>query len=482
MSRSIFLVLVLLGLSTTISHGQDNPNILFILVDDLGWSDLGCYDNTIIQTPNTDNLASKGMRFTDAYAASVCAPTRAALQTGQYPARLQMTGIPNPHRRPFAQLSPPEVRWQLPLRFETIGETLQKAGYVSGIFGKWHLGYEPTHQPVQQGYVYPDQSGLESEFGKSAKLWCEQNNQKGIGQQVLQSLRFIEQNQDQPWFCTVSYNMVHTALDSRPDLIDKYKKIVAKNRTIINPVYAAMCEQVDESVGLLLQGLEAFDQAENTVVIFMSDNGGVIEERGFLFHGYEELVTSNWPLKSEKGSLYEGGIRVPMIIHWPGVTTENSTSDQMVHAVDLYPTLLEITGAPAPSHMLDGMSWVPILQGQEIDRNVLYWHYPHYHHSRPASAIKAGDSKLIYFYESKDVELYDLSTDIGEQYDLAGENPARALALKTKLFQWLDKVGAAMPDENPNYDYSKELLWGERMDWKVIRGSGIEYGVPEGQE
>ena len=413
-------------------HGQlaDSPNILFILADDMGWSDASCYGNPVVQTPNIDKLARDGMKFTDAYADPVCAPSRAAIQTGLTSARLQMTGVPNGHRRPWARLVPPEIYWQLPLERETIAEALSQAGYVSGIFGKWHLGYDEKHQPEDQGYTFPEIIPLSGEYADHIKSWTASNPFKGIGKQVLESIRFIEQNYDEPFFCFVSYNMVHTGLEARMELVEKYKKITAVERTVIHPVYAAMCETVDETIALFDEVLLALGIKNHTVVIFASDNGGVIEERGFLFHGFEELVTHNWPLKGEKGSLYEGGIRIPLIFRWPGRIAAGSESHQPVHLVHLFPPYMEIAGTPVESEHTnagrpsDGNSFLEILAGNPdvLDRDIC-WHYPHYHHSRPASAIRSGRYKLIRFYETGRQELFDLEKDIGEQNDISESSP-----------------------------------------------------------
>jgi uncharacterized sulfatase len=450
----------------------------------MGWSDLSCYGNPIINTPNIDHLASEGMKFTDAYADPVCAPSRAALQTGLTSARLRMTGVPNGHRRPLARLVPPEIYWQLPLPYQTIAEALSPAGYVSGIFGKWHLGYDDDHQPEDQGYIVPDKIPLSGEYADRVQSWTDGNPFKGIGRQVLQSIRFIEQNHDQPFFCFVSYNMVHTGLEARTELVDKYKRITAANRTVIHPVYAAMCETVDETIAIFDEVLLALGIKDNTIVIFASDNGGVIEERGFLFHGFEELVTHNWPLKGEKGSLYEGGIRIPLIFRWPGCISPGSVTHQPVHLVDLFPTFMEMAGIHRESdhvnagQRLDGESILDIITGKPTfqDRDI-YWHYPHYHHSRPASAIRSGRYKLIRYYETGRQELFDLEKDIGEQYDISGNNPELVSILAEKLDHWLEDARASMPAENPDYRYDQELLWGPRHKWQEIRDSDQKFGL-----
>ena len=486
--KGFWYVVLVLGLLFSLEsiHSQqgDPPNILFILVDDMGWSDPSGYGNPVIQTTNIDRLANEGMKFTDAYADPVCAPSRAALQTGLSSARLRMTCVPNGHRRPWARLVPPEIYWQLPLEHETIAEALSATGYVSGIFGKWHLGYDEAHQPQDQGYALPENVPLTGSYADLVESWTANNPYKGIGKQVLESIRFIEQNSGQPFFCCVSYNMVHTGPEARMELVDKYKKICSATRTIIHPVYAAMCETVDETIPLFDEVLESLGIKDKTIVIFASDNGGVIEERGFLFHGFEELVTHNWPLKGEKGSLYEGGIRIPLIVRWPGYIQAGSVTHHPVHLVDFFPTFLEVAGIRMGSdhtnagQNLEGASILDILSGNEIsqDRDIC-WHYPHYHHSRPASAIRSGRYKLIRFYETGHQELFDLKEDIGEQYDISETSPDITSILTKKLDRWLNDVGASMPAENPDYRYDQELLWGPRLSWKEIRSSGCRYGL-----
>ena len=471
------MVFLLFTLSYFRSHAQSKPNVLIILADDMGWSDPSCYGNPIIATPNIDAMARDGMKFTNAYADPVCAPTRAALQTGQYSARLQLTDVPNGHRRPYGKLIPPEIYWRLKREHVTIAEAIQSAGYVSGIFGKWNLGYDDNHQPDDQGYIYPQDKPIQGPYADKVNQWIKDNPQKGIGNQFKECVQFIEQNEDRPFFCIASYNMVHTAPEARRELVDKYKKIVTKNRTIIDPVYAAMCETVDESVGLFREVLSALDLQNNTLVFFYSDNGGVVEERRYLFHGYENLVTNNWPLRDEKGTLYEGGIRVPLIAVWPGKIEKGSTNENVVHTIDFFPTILDLADIKNPENkILDGISMMALLMDKSFHtERDLYWHYPHYHHSTPASAIRSGNYKLIHFYETDKSELYYLVNDIGEQYDLADSLSDIKNALQNKLNSWLKDVNAGMPKVNPFYDPARELIWGVRIPSERLK-EGINFG------
>jgi len=389
-----------------------------------------------------------------------------------------MTDVPNGHRRPYGKLVPPEIFWQLKREHITIAEAIKNTGYISGIFGKWHLGFDKNHQPGEQGYVFPEDKPLQGSYANKLNDWVKANPYKGIGNQVKQCIQFIEQNKGKPFFCIASFSAVHTDPEARPYLIDKYKRIVVANRTTINPVYAAMCEMMDESVGLFQEVLNSLGIVENTLVIFYSDNGGVVEERGYLFNGYANLVTHNWPLRDEKGTLYEGGIRVPLIAVWPGIIKPGTIIDAAFHTVDFFPTLLELTGNPKPKDMiLDGQSFLPILKGknQTFNRD-LFWHYPHYHHSTPASAILSGDYKLIHFYETDKNELYNLSKDIGEQYDLAETFLDKKEELYSKLMNWLKETDASLPRENPFYDPARQLIWGERISNDKLKG-GKTFGL-----
>lgn len=458
---------------------QKKPNIILIVADDLGWSDLSCYGNPIIETPNIDKLARGGMRFTNAYSDAVCTPTRAALQTGKYSAKIQMTDVANGHRRPWAKLNPPEVYWQLKPELFTISEEIQSAGYVSGIFGKWHLGIDDNHQPKDFGYSKPQNYPIKGEYAEKVNSWIIGNPYKNFGNQIKESIQFIEQNKDAPFFCIVSYFAVHTPPNARKELIEKYKRKVTRIRTIIDPIYAAMCETMDESVGLLLEVIASLGIQNNTLIFFYSDNGGVIEERGFLFNGYSNLVTHNWPLRGEKGSLYEGGIRVPLIAYWPGNIENECINESPVHAIDFFPTIVDLSGAEKTvDNNFDGISIVPFLKDKnhKIQRE-LFWHYPHYHHSTPASAILSGEFKLIYFYETKESELYHLPFDISEQYNLCDSLPFVKNDLQIKLSNWLNEINAGIPEDNPFYDPNRQLIWGERIrnvELKDIKTLGLQ--------
>lgn len=464
------------------------PNILFILADDMGWKDLGCYGNQFIDTPNLDRLAREGMRFTEAYAANpVCAPSRAAILTGRHPTRIGIYNVPDPPRRPWARLLPPPLVEHLPLERVTIAEALQAAGYVSTVIGKWHLdgsgNQASKFSPMAQGFVAPP-TGATSEaargYARALAEFARQNPFKGMSAQTIQAVRFLEAHRERPFFCYLAYGMPHLPVQSRPALIKKYEaKAAATQTTKINPAYAAMVETIDESVGLLLAALDELLLAERTIVVFASDNGGVntltleakvaINEGGnqverFAVTDRPKVFNTNEPLRSEKGTLYEGGIRVPLIVRWPDRVKPFTTSDVPVIGCDFYPTLLAAVEVKEESSQpLDGQSLLPLLtQSGALKRDALYWSYPAYHHSTPAEAIRSGRYKLIEFFEDGRLELYDLSADLGEQHNLAVRLPRKATELRDRLRRWRQEVGAASPTSNPNYDPRKAHLWGDR--------------------
>jgi len=454
---------------------KEKLNIVFVIIDDLGWTDVGCYGNKFHETPNIDRLAKEGMRFTNAYAAApVCSPTRASIMSGQYPARVGITDWIMGHWRPWAKLVVPINRQQhLPLETVTVAEALKPAGYVSGIFGKWHLSW-----PHELKY-YPDKQGFDStlvyEGGKNPehpthfefKTWPQLDLTKDdYLAEVLtdKSEEFMQANKDRPFFLCLSHFAVHIKLEARKELIEKYKKKPKPPTGVNNPIYAAMVEHVDDSLGRIVKKLDELNIAERTVVIFYSDNGAVYKSY------YGELISTNAPLRGDKGTLYEGGIRVPLIVRWPGVVQPGSTCDTPVSSMDFYPTFLDIAGVkPGKNQVLDGCSIVGELkQTAVLKRDAIYWHYPHYHHSKPVGAIRQGNWKLIEFFEDGKIELYNLADDIGEKNNLATKMPDKALALQKKLAKWRKSVGAAMPTVNPDYDPAREQQWGLHPSLKTM--------------
>jgi uncharacterized sulfatase len=434
------------------------PNIVFLLIDDMGWPDPACYGHAFHETPHIDRLAGQGMRFTDFYAATpVCSSTRSTIQSGQYSARTAITDFIPGHYRPFEKLIVPPIEHHLAPGIRTPGHVLADAGYASGYFGKWHLGTTPRHQPDHWGYaVTAAQLPEESSRGAAGRT----AGPKQIDRLTDQALYFIEQHRDQPFFATVSHHAVHIPLEAREETIAKFRQKPRPDSGINHPVYAAMIEDLDRAIGRLLEKLERWGLAGNTIVVFTSDNGGLRK----IYTGVGEVVSSNSPLRDEKGTLYEGGIRVPMIVRWPGVVPPGSVCDEPATTADLLPTFCDMVAAPLPSQPLDGLSLTPLLRdpGARLDRDAIYFHYPHYHHSRPAGAIRSGNWKLIEFLDEGTLELYDLSRDVGESHNLAAIRPERARRLRDRLAAWRAHVGARMPTPNPRYDPDRARQWWNR--------------------
>jgi arylsulfatase A len=434
----------------------NRPNIVFFLIDDLGWADVGCFGSKYYQTPNIDRLAKEGMRFTQAYAAcAVCSPTRASIMTGKYPARLRLTDwIPGSGDAPTNALRIPEWRKFLPLEEVTIAELLKPAGYVTASIGKWHLG-GPAYYPEHQGF---DLNVAGCDIGSpDSYFWPYEGEIRSVpglkaggheGEYLTDRLtdaaeRFIEQNKDRPFFLYFPHYAVHRPLQGKPGVVARYKNKAPPGEQS-NPVYAAMVESVDDSVGRIVRKLEALGIAGQTVVVFMSDNGGLWPQS-----------TSNAPLRAGKGYPYEGGIREPVIIKWPGNTQPGTTCSVPVSSIDFFPTLLEIAGVKLPGPV-DGRSIVPLLNGEAGSwrRDALFWHYPHYWSNsrvRPYGVVRAGDWKLIEWYEGMRVELYNLKDDLSEAHDLAQEKPEKVAELRRLLHHWRQAVAAQMPTPNPEF-------------------------------
>lgn len=434
------------------------PNIVFILADDLGWADLGCYGNRFHETPNLDRLASQGVRFTDAYAACpVCSPTRASIMAGQYPARVGITDFIPGHWRPYEKLRVPINRTQyLPLEVVTLAETLKQAGYATGMFGKWHLGGR-EQSPDKQGF----DDVLESN-GRHFKFTTNpprEYPEDAYLAEVLtdESERFMEEHRERPFFLYLAHFAVHIPLEARQALVEKYENKAKPEGGVNNPVYAAMVEHVDQSVGRVMDKIDALNLGENTLLVFMSDNGGLYQR----YDGQGEIVTSNAPLRGEKGTLYEGGIREPLIMRLPGTIDAGTECAAPVTSVDFYPTFVAAARGMLPEgQALDGVDLAPLLRDDPLDREAIFWHYPHYHHSVPAGAVRAGDWKLIEFYDDGHLELYNLAEDIGETNNLADAMPEKARELRERLAAWRKEVDAAMPEPNPDHDPARAGEWG----------------------
>ncbi len=432
--------------------GTKPLNFVFFLIDDMGQRDVGCYGSTVYETPNVDKLASQGMRFTDGYAACpVCSPTRASILTGKYPARLHITDWIPGSRRPFAKLAVPNWTQYLPHEEVTIAEALKPAGYATASIGKWHLG-GPEYRPEVQGFDLNfggDHRGQPPSYFFPYKIPCIPEGKPGeyLSDRLTdEALKFIEANKDKPFFLYLPHYAVHMPLQAKKDLTEKFRQKGRAEKGQNSATYAAMIASVDESVGRVLGKLDELGLADRTVVFFMSDNGGLA------------AVTSNAPLRAGKGTLYEGGVREPWIVRWPGLVKPGTTCSVPVISTDFFPTILEMAGVkPDLKRVLDGLSTVPLLkQAGAIEREALYWHYPHYHLTKPGGAIRCGDFKLIEYYEDGRLELYNLKDDLSETADLAAKMPDKAAGLRKKLDDWRKAVGAQMPTPNPNYDPKRD--------------------------
>ncbi|HVF26909.1 MAG TPA: sulfatase [Pyrinomonadaceae bacterium] len=438
------------------------PNIILVVVDDMGWSDLGAYGSVFHQTPNINALAARGVRFTDAYAAApVCSPSRAGLLTGKYPARLHLTDwLPGRTDRPSQKLLRPPIRQALPLAEVTIAEALKPAGYVSAHIGKWHLG-ESGYSPESQGFdlnTAGDHTGTPASYfypfrNKGETMPGLANGPEGeylTDRLTGEAEKFIEQNRQRPFFLHLAHYAVHIPLKAKPEMIAKYHERERAGGRQANAIYAAMIESVDESVGRIVRKLAQLKLTDDTIIIFTSDNGGLSVKEG-----PHTPATSNSPLRDGKGYLYEGGIRVPLIVRWPGVAQPGAVCRAPVASVDVFPSVMEMAGlTPAIGENIDGSSFTPSLsRPRGTRRHALYWHYPHYSNQggRPGGAVRDGNFKLIEFYEDERVELYDLHRDAGETKNLAGRLAAKTSAMRKLLNDWRKKAGAQSMKPNPRY-------------------------------
>ncbi len=440
------------------------PNIVFFLIDDMGWPDPSCYGNQFNETPTIDRLAAEGMRFTDFYAATpVCSSTRSTIQSGQYSARTGITDFIPGHYRPFEKLIVPPIEHELPASIKTPGDVLAAAGYVTGYFGKWHLGPDESRGPGLRGYQVTART-LPKEF----RQWRGRRSPgpKRIDLLTDQAIWFIRHYKDRPFFLTVSHYAVHIPLEATPESFAKYSKKPKPPTGVNNPYYAAMTEDLDRGIARVLKTLDELGLSDRTVIVFTSDNGGLKK----IYTGVGEEVSTNEPLRAEKGTLYEGGIRVPMIVRWPGVVRPGTVCREPATTADLLPTFCEMAGVPLPDQPIDGLSLVPLLKdpSRQLPRDAIYFHYPHYHHSRPAGAIRARDWKLIEFFDGSPLELYNLREDLGEQHNLATKFPDKAKQLRDQLARWRKQVGARMPKPNPNYDPKRAHEWWSRRTNKPL--------------
>lgn len=479
------LVLVLgsagIGASGSEALPRQRPNIVLFLVDDLGWADTGAYGSTFYLTPHTDRLAAEGVRFTRFYSASpVCSPTRASIMTGKHPARLHLTNWIGGEAR--GRLLPAEYVRQLAPEELTVGEAFGQAGYRTGYIGKWHLGAS-GYLPGTQGF---DFVVAVNEAGQPGSYFYPFENEKWPVTNVPdladgregdyltdrltgEAVRFLRESAGVPFLLVLSHYAVHTPLESKEELTAKYARRAADlpepRRPLLapegpsavtkgrqdHPVYAGMIESLDESLGRILDTLDDLELTAHTAVLFVSDNGGLSTLRT----GRPDIPTSNHPLRAGKGWLYEGGIRIPFIVRWPGVLEAGRVVATPAVTTDLYPTMLALAGlAPRPEQHRDGVSLWPLLRGEgSLASRDLFWHFPHYHGSgsTPSGAILSGDLKLLEWLEDDRVELYDLGRDEEELHDLAAARPEVTDALREKLDAWRRRVDARMPSPNPEW-------------------------------
>jgi arylsulfatase A-like enzyme len=448
-----------------------SPNFVFILVDDLGWADVACYGGDLHETPNIDRLARRAVRFTNAYAAApVCSPTRASIMTGKYPARLNMTiwyeSSANPPRS--RKFIPPITQGNLPHEQVTIAEVLKQAGYFTAHVGKWHLG-DAAHYPQTQGFdvniggtfwgapftfFYPYSGSSRRRWGGEYRyvphLEFGDEGEYLTDRLTDEAIRVIEHAKGRPFFLNLCYHTVHTPIEGKSELVEHYRRKLKPGMHHQNCEYAAMVHSLDENVGRILGKIDELGISDRTIVVFFSDNGGYVNR----FDG--KTVTDNYPLRSGKGSLYEGGTRAPLIVRWPGVTKAGSVCEEPVSSIDFYPTMLDMAGLEGDAKHnadVDGISLAALLKNPQakLERQTLYWHYPHYYPTTsPVSSVRMGDWKLLEYLEDNHVELYDLSKDLGEKNNLAKRMPEKAEQLRKSLHAWREAMDAQMPRPNPN--------------------------------
>ncbi len=467
-----------LGLLAFQATAADKPNIILIFIDDMGWKDVGCYGNDFIDTPHIDQLAKDGIRFTDFYAAgAVCSPTRCAVQSGQNQARIGITAHIPGHWRPFERVITPLTTMALPLDTVTVAESLKDADYRTGYVGKWHLGRGDLFGPAKQGYDFaieingPHLPGKYRVTGRQDLKPKPDQFRTDFEADMCE--KFIRESSKDPFFLMLSPFNVHIPLAGKSWKVEKYRKRAKeRGQELPSPIYAAMVEEVDDLVGRLVKEVEKQGLTEKTMIVFTSDNGGLYRRYDYREHA-DDNVSSLAPLKGEKGSLHEGGIRVPLIIKYPGVVKPGSTCNEPAISYDFYPTFVAAAKGTLPvNQTIDGLSLLPLFKdpNARLKRNALHWHYPHFHHDRPASAIRERDWKLIEYLDGTgDVEIYHLANDIGETKNLLEERKGKIADLKKKLNAWREEVIARMPIPNPSYDPARAHEW-----WSMRNGKPVD--------
>jgi arylsulfatase A-like enzyme len=494
--RVLLSILCFLAATTGV-RAAERPNIVFILVDDLGWRDLSGEGSSFYESPHIDRIAEGGMKFTQGYAAcQVCSPSRASILTGKYPTRHGITdwigastGEDWRKAGRHTKLLPPEYERQLGAEEVTLAEALRDAGYRTFFAGKWHLGDVGSH-PEDHGFEI-NKGGWRVGGPRGGYFSPYSNPQLEDGpageslprRLAAETARFIDQHKDEPFLAYLSFYSVHSPIQTSRPLWSKYRRkaveagppasrfrfdrMMPVRQVQDCPIYAGMIESTDDAVGLVLAALERNNLEERTIVVFTSDNGGV--------SAGDAKSTSNLPLRGGKGRQWEGGIREPYYVKAPGVTRPGSTCDVPVSGIDFWPTLLELAGVPMPAgQSVDGLSLVPLLHGQQAPRisgRSLYWHYPHYGNQggEPSSIIRRGPWKLIHYWEDGRDELYNLQDDPGERTDVAADRAEVAAALREDLDAWLSATNARLPEPDPQYDDAKFQAWLQRQRTTVLR-------------
>ena len=466
MNKFLLLVSVLFLLISC--QTKKKPNVILFLVDDMGWTDPACFGSDLHQTPNIDKLASKGYLFTNSYSScNVCSPTRASIMTGKSPARLHLTDWIEGHKYPWAKLNVPDWNMKLDQQEYTMAEAFKEAGYVTAHFGKWHLGETEEYWPENHGFDLNvggwskgaprrdkklGYDGYFSPFG-NPRIKDEQEDEyltEYLSKRVCNYIK-AQKSSEQPFFINFWLYNVHTPLQARAEKVAKYQELLKEDGHHKNATYAAMVEYTDEAMGAVLQALQAANLDENTIILFSSDNGGLIGKG-------KNKVTNNAPLRNGKGTMYEGGTRIPTVLYVPNALDSTKVISTPVISMDYFPTLAGLTNISL-NNTLDGMDWTPLFKDEPINREALYWHYPHYHQQGgvPHSIIRKGDWKLIQNFETDSFELYNLSEDISEANNLIEIHAGIAKDLLSDLKNWQQEVGAQFPTVNADFNPKKRL-------------------------
>ncbi len=435
----------------------ERPNIVFILADDLGWTDLAIQGSKYYRTPNIDQLAKEGLRFEAFYMSQNCAPTRACLMSGQYAPRTGLYTVNTLERGKAGdrRMNVPRNETNLTLKVKTVADVLKSAGYVTGMFGKWHLGQDAEHHPAARGF---DEAICSSgrHFNVITDPPSDVPGDVYLADWITgQGEGFIERHRAEPFFLYLPHFAVHSPYHAKEDYVEEWKSRAPAGGHR-DPTYAAMIQSVDESVGRIAATLERLGLADNTVLVFSSDNGGIGSYYATEAPSPKRGITDNAPLRGGKGTLYEGGIRVPFIVRWPAEIPAGTRSGSPGIHVDVLPTFADLAGARLPDQAVDGISLVPVFRhpGMRLERDALYHHFPGYLESYvhatgwrtgPVSVLRVGDMKLLYFYEEDRAELYNVANDIGERTDLSVTMPHTVQALRIRLDNWLTSLDAVRP-------------------------------------